>query len=217
MMKPVYLISTFALMLQGCAKHPTDDWLVGGWTPVEESCDSDAGFVFERTGQVRSWGMEGTWAIKSDDLHVTITGEYGDDYVLKPTKKDLTLRITKFDTNSFETVRDGVTTKWKRCSFDLDQTPPPMEGQPSPVPSPTPTETPTSGSWFGPSEQKIIWEWTGGFNWQYNAYVIRSQCEKQSEKLDNYTSNGWKIVSSTPSTRNVNYGSCQGRDVVIER
>lgn len=223
MKKMCFAIPLMALVLQGCAKQPTNDWLVGGWTIAEESCDSDGGYVFERTGQLRSWGMEGTWALKHSDLTLTTTGEYGDDYVLKPVHEVTTLHITKFDTNSFETAsldpKDPSPQKWKRCSYDLDKTPPPMEGQPTQPAEPTPTEPAKSsgGGLFGPSEQKIIWQFTGGFTYQYNSAIIQQQCMKQDEKLDSYTSNGWRIVSSSPATRNVNYGVCQGRDVIIEK
>jgi hypothetical protein len=225
--KGVYLLPCLALVLQGCSKSPTDDWLVGGWTAADQSCNSGTGYIFERTGQWRTEGEEGTWKLDGSDLTINVTGTYGDDSEsndMKPSNEVYAYHITEFDKNGFATSASGEipAIKWKRCSFDLDQTPPPQEGQPPAPETPAPQQPAAGGgSLFGPSEQKIIWEWTGGmtYNSRVGGYLVSTpqQCRAMSESMQSYSQQGWKIVSSTPNTRFVQNGSsCEGRDIVIE-
>lgn len=144
--KGFYLLPCIALVLQGCGKTPTEDWIVGGWTTAEESCDSGGGYIFERTGQWRTEGEEGTWKLDGSDLTINVTGTYDDDseaHEMKPSKEVYTYHITEFDKNSFATSASGKipAVKWKRCSFDLDQTPPAPGGQPA-APAPEPAAAP---------------------------------------------------------------------------
>lgn len=224
--KGLYLLPCIALVLQGCGKTPTEDWIVGGWTTAEESCNSGGGYIFEHTGQWRTEGEEGTWKLDGSDLTINVTGTYGDDgesSEMKPSKEVYAYHITEFDKNSFASSASGKipALKWKRCSFDLDETPPAQEGQPAPPETPAPQQQAAGGgSLFAPSEQKIIWEWTGGmtYNTRAGGYLVSTpqQCRAMSESLQSYTQQGWKIVSSTPNTRFVQNGSsCEGRDIVI--
>lgn len=108
-----------ALMLQGCGNSPTEEWLVGGWVPAADSCESGAVELFEPTGLWRTEGVEGTWALDGSDLTITVTGVYDDDWILQPSSNVFENRILNFDQNGFTTAgRDDVPeTKWKRCSF----------------------------------------------------------------------------------------------------
>lgn len=144
--KGLYLLPCIALVLQGCGKTPTEDWIVGGWTTAEESCNSGSGYIFERTGQWRTEGEEGTWKLDGSDLTINVTGTYDDDsesHEMKPSKDVYAYHITEFDKNSFASSASGKipALKWKRCSFDLDQTPPAQEGQPA-APAPEPAAAP---------------------------------------------------------------------------
>lgn len=144
--KGFYLIPCIALVLQGCGKSPTYDWMVGGWIPANQSCNSGGGDIYERTGQWRTDGEEGTWKLEGSDITIHVTGTYGDDEgssELKPSNAVYAYHIAEFDQNSFTTSASGNTPsiKWKRCSFDLDQTPPASGGQPA-APAPEPAVAP---------------------------------------------------------------------------
>lgn len=71
------------------------------------------------------------------------------------------------------------------------------------------------------TEQKIIWEWTGGYirNLQRAGNLAtEGHCKELSESLKEHTGSGWRILSSTPNTRLVETGgSCEGRDIILER
>lgn len=73
-------------------------------------------------------------------------------------------------------------------------------------------------------EQKIIWEWTVGSNAEVgyvdgrnNKDVVAELCDAKSEKLVNYTGDGWRIISASPADRIVSNGTCKGREVIIEK
>ena len=222
--KGFYWLPCLALVLQGCGKSPTNEWIVGSWIPANLSCDSGGGDVYERTGQWRTEGQEGTWKLDGSELTINVTGTYDDSYELKPSNDVYTLHIAEFDENAFTTSATGNTPdiKWKRCSFDLDQTPPATEGQPAaPETTAPPGPAAAGGSLIGPSEQKIIWEWTGGFRFMQtsveNSAVVQRECAQMNESLNQYTANGWEIKSSTPAERAVSRGVCQGRDIIIEK
>lgn len=223
-LRKFHLLFFLALVLQACGKSPAEDWLVGGWIAVDQSCESSNGFIFERTGEWRADGEEGIWKLDGSNLIINVTGTYDESNELKPSKDVYDLHITKFDKNQFTTSANSnaPAINWKRCSFDIDQPSQLPAGQP-PSPENTAPQQSTAGlgSLFGRSEQKIIWEWTGGltYNTRIYGYVVSTpqQCRAMSESLQSYTQKGWKIISSTPNTRLVqNGGSCEGRDIVIE-
>lgn len=224
-LKGLYFLPILMLSLQGCTKSPSDDWLVGGWMPLEESCNGGGGYFFEATGLWKTEDQEGTWTLDGSILTINVTGSVDESLEeWKPSKDVYTHNITELGKNSFSTSASGKipAIKWKRCTFDSNQaSASPEERSSPPDVMPQPKTAALSGSWFGPSEQKIIWEWTGGYNFMdtsiENRAVVQNQCAKINEPLKQYMANGWQIKSSTPAERTVARGNCQGRDIIIEK
>lgn len=70
------------------------------------------------------------------------------------------------------------------------------------------------------TEQKIIWEWTGGALYSREVgSLATSRCAHISEPLTSHTNSGWRIISAYPAERIVYGGAviCRGREVIIER
>jgi hypothetical protein len=77
------------------------------------------------------------------------------------------------------------------------------------------------------TQTKLMWEWTSGYTFsrqQYGFYVTDNSAEvaracgmQQSTNVTYEESRGWKIVSSNPADKNVQGGSCKGRDIMLER
>lgn len=74
-------------------------------------------------------------------------------------------------------------------------------------------------------ENKLVWEWTSGYTYTNfggfwggnNSAEVSQACRNESASVSLEESNGWKIVSSNPADKNVQGGSCKGRDIMIER
>ncbi|MBN8646755.1 MAG: hypothetical protein J0L55_02285 [Caulobacterales bacterium] len=71
------------------------------------------------------------------------------------------------------------------------------------------------------AKQLQLWEFTGGYSYrQYpynNSEQVQSDCQSNSQLVEQYTQEGYAIVSQSQSTRNVSNGSCQGRDVLLTK
>lgn len=113
-----------SLILQGCTDKPKDDWLVGMWTSMEESCEGEAYIDFKETGQFAvNTVSEGLWKLEGKTIVMVTTNEFDDDTLeIKPVKKPPTkIQITSHDPNTFSAVgADGTNVDWKRCSFGSD-------------------------------------------------------------------------------------------------
>lgn len=158
---PSYLLPCLALLLQGCGQSPTDNWLVGGWTPVEQSCSSGAGYIFKRTGEWLTEGEEGTWKLDGKNLKVSVTGVYDDSYELQPSTVVYSFHITEFDKNSFHTSASGPAPaiRWKRCAFDMDETHSAREGQDAiPASAATTAMSNPAVSCDGDTEKNIVYD-----------------------------------------------------------
>lgn len=87
-------------------------------------------------------------------------------------------------------------------------------------------------------QQKIIWNFNGSYTYQnsgnsdpfvrsmmsdQNSDYVSNYCLQINENIDEYTRQGWRIISTSPATRNVppqglnDGGYCQGRDIFIEK
>lgn len=76
-------------------------------------------------------------------------------------------------------------------------------------------------------ETKLMWEWTSGYTFsrQYvwgfltdNSAQVSQACGLQQPTTVAYEeSRGWKIASSNPADKNVEGGTCKGRDIMLER
>lgn len=202
-----------SILIAGCSKTPTSDWLAGSWTFESSSCDSGDGVIFGEEGNWAEEEREGRWSLDGNTITVKVTGTYDEQGNLVPDENEEQFIVTRFDQNSFtSTGKDGRNpVTLKRCSGSQPE-------------SPTPTVTESSSTNGGgrglfQKEQKIIWQFTGGYNIQdqYAAYTVPQQCKKLDENLNGHMSDGWRIASSTPALRNVRSGICQGRDIILER
>jgi len=213
-MRARVLVSLGPLLIAGCTKTPTSDWLTGSWTFESSSCDSGDGVIFGKEGNWAEEGRQGRWSLKGNTITVKVTGTYDEQGNLIPGEEEEQFTVTKFEPNSFtSTGKDGQNpVTLKRCP-----------GTEPDTPTPTATDTSSTNSAGGglfQKEQKIIWQFTGGFNYvpNYGAeYSVPKACKRLDENLADHTQNGWSIVSSTPAERNVPRGVCQGRDIILER
>ena len=54
-------------------RKPSTAWLVGGWVPEGESCESDAGVRYDADGTWASYEAAGTWRLQGSSLVSVIT------------------------------------------------------------------------------------------------------------------------------------------------
>ncbi len=71
-------------------------------------------------------------------------------------------------------------------------------------------------------ETKVVWEWTQGYTytnnyWTNNSAQVAQACGYANTLVANEEENGWKITSSNPADKNVDGGTCKGRDIMLER
>ncbi len=72
-------------------------------------------------------------------------------------------------------------------------------------------------------ETKLMWEWTQGYtytNWGWggnNSAAVSQACSSQGASIYAEEERGWKIISSNPADKNVQGGTCKGRDIMLER
>jgi hypothetical protein len=145
------------------------------------------------------------------------------DSAIKKTKK-LSIFNLKKDSEtllSMENVPAGNIEKWKRCSFGSQDSANSGTNDINPTPEvATESNQPVTDFFSNPVEQKIIWEWTGGYNFDQRTWGwghTPRLCKEMSDSLGDYSQAGWRIISSAPNVRNVQTGTCQGRDIVIEK
>lgn len=205
----MYLVPVFALALQGCVPTPApaDDWLAGSWVTKGESCESDAGIRFNADHTYGTFEDEGTWRLEGNEIVLHVTGTYDEDMNLKPSDKTQNIVITKRTEGSIAVtdLQDkSWSNEWERCPDVPADSPEPVDDDYQPVTQVIP-------------DQQIIWQYTGGFTYQGVAPgAVNAQCVRIGENLDGLLAQGYKIQSSTPATRNVNSGVCQGRDIILE-
>lgn len=183
-------IPALALILQGCNQgpYPTEQWLQGSWVPIEDGCESDVGIFFYDKGVVQTFDTDGIWNLNKDKLNITTTKVTNEDGTERNSNKQTVIELSDVSSHSFTgTYEDASVIRFKRCQTAEEMTKKNVV-------------------------QKIIWEWSGGYT---NSAFI--QCEKITDNLKDYLNTGWKIVSTAPYERYVNGGTCQGRDIVLER
>lgn len=190
------IIPALALILQGCNQlsiTPTEEWLQGSWVPLSESCESDGGIFFYPKGVTGTFNSEGIWTITGSTLTITNTVMYDDNMEEIPDNTKSTMKFTEANSHTFTLKYDnGSELKFKRCQ--------------------TADELSIKNV-----TQKLIWDWTGGFSNNGRGWEISKQCRELTDDLETYLNSGWKIKSTSPFERYVTNGSCQGRDIVLER
>ena len=192
-MKNIAIIPALALLLQGCipTTPPTTEWLEGSWVPEGTECASDGGIVF-LDGKFESFNSDGTWQLNGNALNLTVVTEYDENQnPITPKEDKVTWTIESFDQNTYTATIKDLEVKWNRCQ--------------------------KGDELVKPTQQKIVWEWTQGYSMQQGAFVMTDKCKAMSQNIQQYLDDGWKIISTVPFERYVTGGTCQGRDVVLEK
>ena len=81
-------------------------------------------------------------------------------------------------------------------------------------------------------EKKIIWEFSGGYTYttsdsvdRFDTHIHKSTAtsveagcsELESHSIDEYIKNGWHISNIRDADKNVDGGSCRGREALLDR
>lgn len=114
-----------AVVAAGCAQAsarsgaPTlsETWLVGGWVPEGESCESDAGMILNADRTWASEGVVGTWRIARDRIIMTATerDDGGPRERIVPPERHVQ-RVETVEQHAFVARHDdGTVIRWVRC------------------------------------------------------------------------------------------------------
>ena len=95
----------------------SEQWLVGGWVPEGESCESDAGMVFDAD---RSWAAEGTtgtWSIEGRTIVTVATQrDDGESGMRNIAAERSVQQVQEVSQNGFVSrLEDGTVIRWGRC------------------------------------------------------------------------------------------------------
>jgi hypothetical protein len=209
--------ATLSFILASCSNPISSEFFDGDWVIEPDSCEGGEVYRFRSDGTWSSDGMAGNWSFKDSDLIMGMDEASDNQGLAEAAPSEWVIKIASHDADHFTQAGDpgASDVKWKRCNQpDTDVL--------SKSDEEVAVQSDEGGSergLFAPAEQKIIWEWTGGLIREGNAYetTIVEQCKKMNEPLNEYATQGWRIVSSVPNTRVVNSGKCEGRDIIIEK
>ena len=95
----------------------SEQWLVGGWVPEGESCESDAGLVFDAD---RSWaaeGMTGTWSIEGRTIVTVATQRDDGETGMRNVAAERSVQqVQAVSRDGFVSrLEDGRVIRWGRC------------------------------------------------------------------------------------------------------
>lgn len=80
------ILPALFVLLGACAQLPRPSepsevsrgWLIGGWVPEGESCESDAGVRYDADGTWVAYEAAGTWHLESSSLVTIVTERWMD-------------------------------------------------------------------------------------------------------------------------------------------
>jgi hypothetical protein len=100
------------------APELSDRWLIGGWVPEGESCESDAGMVFDADHSWASEGTSGTWSIEGRTIVTVATqrddGESGMQNIAAERSVQQVQEVSR--EGFVSRLEDGTVIRWGRCS-----------------------------------------------------------------------------------------------------
>ena len=95
----------------------SESWLVGSWVPVGESCESDAGMVYNADRTWHAEGTIGTWRIERDRIVTVVTQQEDDAAVMQniaPGREEQRIEAVRPD-GFVSHMGDGSVLRWVRC------------------------------------------------------------------------------------------------------
>ena len=115
------------MLFGGCAQLPdpqqgqrlsfSKDWLIGGWIPQGESCESDAGVRYDADGTWTAYEGAGTWRLNGFKLLTVVTEKWtdGEEVPVKAAEHHVE-RIEAVGPDSYRSHRiDGTVVTLQRC------------------------------------------------------------------------------------------------------
>ncbi len=80
------ILPALLVLLGACAQLPrplapsevSRSWLIGGWVPEGESCESDAGVRYDADGRWVAYEAAGTWHLEGSSLVTIVTEKWTD-------------------------------------------------------------------------------------------------------------------------------------------
>jgi hypothetical protein len=105
--------------LPSTSHEPQEAWLVGGWIPFGEDCESDAGVRFLLDGSFLTYEAAGTWTLAGPTLTTVITHRWesgGDasDRPVPPEPQTERIEVTGRDSYRSRRSRDEIV-EMRRC------------------------------------------------------------------------------------------------------
>jgi hypothetical protein len=122
------LCSAALVLLGACTQVPQIDtgasqelslrWLIGGWVPEGESCESDAGVRYNGNGTWVAYEAAGTWRIEGPTIVSIVTERWADGAEVPVTAgKRHVERIEVLGPNTYQSRwQDGTVVKLRRCT-----------------------------------------------------------------------------------------------------
>jgi hypothetical protein len=103
---------------QSSAVVGSPDWLVGYWIPEGESCESDAGVIYEPNGTWSAYGASGRWTLSNGAIISDVTErlEDGDEVKKLSTPQKHIEKIEALGPDKYVSRwEDGTVVRLSRC------------------------------------------------------------------------------------------------------
>jgi hypothetical protein len=119
---PLILMSAAcSVPLMGSPKSSSHShsWLVGGWVPKGEDCESDAGVRYDPDGKWIAYEQAGTWLLEKLTLATTTTQRWesgGVDQQKLGVPEQHTTQIEAVSSNIYRVRFSGKVVEMRRCS-----------------------------------------------------------------------------------------------------
>lgn len=100
----------------GAPFMPSARWMIGGWVPEGQSCESDAGVIYRQNGTWAAYGVSGTWRINGSTVVFLVTEDDEDPKVSvgKPVRHSEQIKVLGPD--RYQTRGDdGKVLTLRRC------------------------------------------------------------------------------------------------------
>jgi hypothetical protein len=116
------------VLLGACAQLPLSNpattvvlspsWLIGGWVPQGESCESDAGVRYDADGTWIAYEAAGIWRLEGSSIVSVVTEKWADGLELPvPAPERHVERIETLGPDTYRSSRaDGTVVTLRRCA-----------------------------------------------------------------------------------------------------
>lgn len=119
------ILPALLVLLGACAQMPRPSapnevprsWLIGGWVPEGESCESDAGVRYEANGTWVAYEAAGTWHLEGASLFTIVTEKWtnGGEVIVPAPERHLE-QLEAFGADWYRSRwADGTMATLRRC------------------------------------------------------------------------------------------------------